>query len=604
MLNKISVTDRYVLPTPEDIFDNIKDAGVYTTLDLRWEFHQVRVVEEDVPKTAFWGPDGLYEWVMMPFGLKNAPVFFHKIMDKTLRDVRAFARCYIDDIIIFSRSHAEQNVHLREVFQRLREKGIQCRPKKLRCAVKDVLYLGHLVVPNGIAPQDVKVEAITKMVAPTDVSELRALLGTYNYYRKFIKNFARKAAPLNRLLQNDVPWEWSEPCQEAFQSLKVSMTEAPILRRPNMNLPFELHIDWSAVGLCAVLVEIDSNGKEFVIAYASRSNNRTERNYSSCYGECLAAVWVVSYFQIYLYGRPFVLKTDLESLKWLMTSEKLTVMHARWASILQEYNVDIQHRAGVTHGDADRLSRNPLPSEEDRNDARMHHNSPVTSVTAGLALLACLGAEAIKAAANQPEFGGTEKDGDPQATESSAANPTSRDVWQDLATIAYLRTGSHAPEQTVPAKDRIQHRAKHYYFENDLLRKRMPAGIDKIVPEPHLRTNLIRATHLDTGHYGIKKTYFLLEPVYVLTGMYEQVRFEVRACAACDRVKASFEVRDTVLKPLPIMGLFYRWGVNLCKMPHTFEDGNKYVVIMIEHFTKWVELVPSLRSRLSILQRR
>jgi hypothetical protein len=246
----------------------------------------------------------------------------------------------------------------------------------------------------------------------------------------------------------------------------------------------------------------------------------------------------------------------------------------------------------VTHGDADGLSRNPLFSEEDRTDARMHHDSPVTSVTAGLALLACLGAEAIKAAASQPEFGGTEKDGDPQAIESRAADSASRDVWQDPATIAYLRTGSHAPEQTATAKDRIQHRAKHYYFENDLLHKRMPAGIDKIVPEPHLWANLIRATHLDTGHYRIKKTYSLLEPVYVWAGMYEQVRFEVRACAACDRVKASFEVRDTVLKPLPIMGLPYRWGVDLCKMPHTSEDGNKYVVVMIEHFSKWVELVP------------
>jgi hypothetical protein len=106
-----------------------------------------------------------------------------------------------------------------------------------------VFYLGHLVVSNETAPQDVKVEAITRMVAPTDVSELRALLGIYNYYRKFIKNFVRKAAPLNRLLQNDVPWEWSEPCQEAFESLKVSMTEARILRRPNMNLPFQLHTD-------------------------------------------------------------------------------------------------------------------------------------------------------------------------------------------------------------------------------------------------------------------------------------------------------------------------------------------------------------------------
>jgi hypothetical protein len=158
--------------------------------------------------------------------------------------------------------------------------------------------------------------------------------------------------------------------------------------------------------------------------------------------------------------------------------------------------------------------------------------------------------------------------------------------------LAYLRTGSHASEQTAPAKDRIQHRAKHYDFENDLLRKRMLAGIDKIVPEgsPHSWADLIRATTLDTGHYEIKKTYSLLEPVYVWAGM--QVRFEVRACAACDRVKANVEVRDTVLKPLPIMGLFYRWGVDLCKMPHTSEDGNKDIVVIIEHFTKWVEIVP------------
>jgi hypothetical protein len=254
--------------------------------------------------------------------------------------------------------------------------------------------------------------------------------------------------------------------------------------------------------------------------------------------------------------------------------------------------VDIQHRSGVTHGDADELSRNPLPSEEDQTDARMHHDSHVTSVTAGLALLACVGIEAIKTAADRLEFGGTEKDEDPQATESGAANSASRDAWQDEAILAYIRTGSHAPGLTAAVKDRVQHRAKHYLFENNLLRKRMPAGVDKIVPESHLHANLIRATHLITGHFGIKKTYSLLEPVYTWAGMYEQVRLEVRACAACDRVKASFKVRDTVLKSLSIMGLFYRWGVDLCKMPHPSKDGNKYVVIMIEHFTKWVELVP------------
>jgi hypothetical protein len=137
-------------------------------------------------------------------------------------------------------------------------------------------------------------------------------------------------------------------------------------------------------------------------------------------------------------------------------------------------------------------------------------------VPSGLALLACLGSEAIEAAADQPEFGGTEKDRDPQSTETGSANSASRDVWQDEATLPYLRTGSHAPGLTAVVEDRVQHRAKHYYFENDLLRKHVPTGVDKIVLEPHLRANLIRATHLDTRHFGIKKTYSLPEPIYLL----------------------------------------------------------------------------------------
>jgi hypothetical protein len=170
--------------------------------------------------------------------------------------------------------------------------------------------------------------------------------------------------------------------------------------------------------------------------------------------------------------------------------------------------VEIQHRSGVTHRDADGLSRNPLPSEEDRTDARMHHDSSMTSVTAGPALLACLGAEAIETAADQPEFGGTtfKKDGDPQATKSGAANFASRDVWQDETTLVYLRTDSHAPGLIAAAKAQVQHRAKHYHFENvQSAAQRMPTGVDKIVPEPHLRANLIRATHLDTEHFGIKR---------------------------------------------------------------------------------------------------
>jgi hypothetical protein len=352
-LNSKTPTDHYPLPTPEDIFDALADSTVFTTLDLRMGYHQIRIAEEDCCKTAFWCLDGLHEWTVVPFGLKNAPPFFQRVMDQTLVREKHCARCCIDDVIIFSRNLENHKQHLRQVLGRLQDKGVKCHPSKMRVGFPDVDYLGHKVVPSGTAPMTVKVEAIVKMLPPTDVPELKAILGTANYYRKFVKDYSTIAAPLNNILREDVAWNWSEECQKAFDTIKEKLTQAPILRRPDYSRPFELHTDWSGVGLGAVLVQRDEEGREYVIAYASRSNNRTERNYSSYAGECLAAVWGVSHFRVYLYGRRFVLLTDHERLKWLMTNEKLTGMHARWAHILSEYDFEIRHRPGKRSGDAD-----------------------------------------------------------------------------------------------------------------------------------------------------------------------------------------------------------------------------------------------------------
>jgi hypothetical protein len=223
-VNKVTVSDHYQMPTPEEIFAQLNGATIFTTLDFRWGYHQVAIDEEDCCKTAFCGHDGLYEWVVMPFGLKNAPAFFQRLMDTTLRAQYEFCRCYIDDMIIFSKSFDEHLVHLRAVFAQLRAKQIRCHPKKMRLAVSSVEYLGHFVVPNGTAPQQVKVEAIAKMAPPTNVSGLRAFLGTAGYYRRYVQNYSRIAAPLNALLQNGVAWEWKPEAQQAFEELKAKLT--------------------------------------------------------------------------------------------------------------------------------------------------------------------------------------------------------------------------------------------------------------------------------------------------------------------------------------------------------------------------------------------
>jgi hypothetical protein len=290
-----------------------------------------------------------------------------------------------------------------------------------------------------------------------------------------------------------------------------------------------------------------------------------------------------------------------------MTNEKLTKMHARWAHILSEYDFEIRHRPGTRSGDADGLSRNPLQDETDLTDAcRDHETSSVSpiSVSAGLALLAYQGAEVSESEGDQtsvkedfalavPEeispFTGTEKDGELELLHPKK-NPVSRDIWLDPGTLQYLRDKTFVEGASAHERDRVQHRAKGYYFMNNHLRKRTSpnAGrIDKVVPPPKERVNLIRAIHIEVGHFGVHKTHSLLEPTYFWSGMFAQVRKEVSSCTVCDRVKANFEVKDPTLKPLPIMGMFYRWGVDLCKMPFKSVSGNRYVVVMIEHFIKW-----------------
>ena len=590
-LNKVSIPDHYPLPTPEEIFDHLAGATVFTTLDLRWGYHQVAIDEADCAKTAFWGPKGLYEWVVMPFGLKNAPAFFQRLMDTTLRAQYEFCRCYIDDLIIFSKSFEEHLTHLRAVFERLRAKTIKCHPKKMRLAVPDVEFLGHYVVPNGIAPQAVKVAAIVNMAAPTDTHLLKAFMGTANYYRRFVRNYSSIAVPLNRLLQKDYAWAWTDDVQHAFEQLKLKLIEAPVLRRPNFKLPFELHTDWSCNGLGAVLAQRDPDKKEYVIAYASRSNNRTERNYSSYQGECLAAVWAVQTFRVYLYGRHFTLVTDHEPLKWLMTNTRLTGMHARWAIILQEYDFETVHRSGLKNLDADGLSRNPLPSDHDGTDARQHHDpSPAAVVAACLAMLpgpsspmpdAILAATAALLPA-PPRLDGVADLGLPVTLD--------RDIWKDDAVLTFLQDGVYPADATETVRNRIRHRAQGYFFQDGVLRKHLTTGTVKIVPRPEERRNLILRVHLDVGHYGVKRTYSLLEPTYWWVGMHGDVRTEVGACEVCDRAKTTFEVKDPELKPLPIMGMFYRWGVDLFRMPTPSAAGNHYVVVMVEHFSKWIEV--------------
>ncbi len=274
----------------------------------------------------------LYQWKFLPFGLKNAPAEFQRVMDRILARLD-FVRCYIDDIVVYNDTVEEHQIHLQIVFERLKAHGLRLHPGKCKFFQESVEYLGHVIYPGGLGVQQAKVEAIACIPRPTDVTRVRAFIGLTNYYHRYVKGFSVMAKPLN-MLKLDQEWQWGDEQERAFVELKARLVAAPILRRLIRGGPFQLHTDWSMLGLGAVLTQCDDEGKEFVVAYVSCLNSAVESRYSSYEGECLAAVWAIAHFRCYLFGTQFTLVTDHQPLKWLMGSDKLTGKLARWALIL------------------------------------------------------------------------------------------------------------------------------------------------------------------------------------------------------------------------------------------------------------------------------
>ncbi len=453
-INRQTKSDKYAMPTPEDIFDVVGHARVFSTLDLRVGYHQLPIQKEDKAKTAFWGinshgKDCLYQWKFLPFGLKNAPAEFQHVMDRILAGLD-FVRCYIDDIV------EEHQIHLQIVFERLKAHGLHLHPGKCKFFQESVEYLGHVIYLGGLGVQQAKVEAIARIPRPTDVSRVHAFMGLVNYYRKFVKGFSVMAKPLNMLLKLDQEWQWGDEQERAFVELKAKLVAAPILRRPIRGHPFQLHTNWSILGLGAVLTQYDDEGKEFVVAYVSHSNNAAKSRYSSYEGECLATVWVVAHFRCYLFGTQFTLVIDHQPLKWLMESDKLTGKLARWALILQEYDFQVVHRPRVTNLDADGLSRNPYISQEDNTGARWHGEVDEEMVPGwhASAFLCLLGVDS-KMEGHVTFYSSQRVNGQSSDPEVGDGSTGHHDVHDDTLVLEFLRTGMVPGMVSAKERDRV-----------------------------------------------------------------------------------------------------------------------------------------------------
>ena len=373
-INEVTKKDVYPLPRIDDMLDALNKSKYFSVLDLCQGYHQVPIRECDKEKTAFSFFGGHYEYNYMPFGLCNSAPTFQRLMDSVLSGL-LWNTClvYIDDVIVFSESISDHVKRLEEVFERFESAGWKLKAQKCFFGNTEVAFLGHRISADGISPDTEKVRAIYDFPKPTNVSELRSFIGLISYYRKFIKNFANKAAPLHKLLKKGVKFTWDSECESAFQEFKVVLTSYPILRYPDFSLPFVLYTDACDTGIGAVLAQNGPDG-ERTIAYASRSLKPNERNYAVIEKEALAIVWSVKYFRHYLFGRQFTVITDHNPLKWLMSIKDPAGRLARWSLTLQEYDITIQHRPGKVHQNADALSRiPPVASTSVKNEDKVKY---------------------------------------------------------------------------------------------------------------------------------------------------------------------------------------------------------------------------------------
>jgi hypothetical protein len=295
-LNKVTVENRYSLPRIDDLFDQLHGSQVFSKIDLRSGYHQLKIKEEDIQKTAFKTRYGHYEFLVMPFGLTNAPATFMDMMNRTFREL--VDRCvvvFIDDILIYSKSREEHEEHLSTVLSILRKQKLFAKFKKCEFWLEEVTFLGHVISKEGISVDPSKMEAVVNWARPTSVHEIRSFLGLAGYYRRFVEGFSKLAAPLTKLTKKNEAFIWSDDCERSFQELKHRMVSAPVLTLPSGTGGFVIYSNASYKGLGCVLMQ---NGK--VIAYASRQLKVHERNYLTHDLELVAVVFTLMIWRHYL----------------------------------------------------------------------------------------------------------------------------------------------------------------------------------------------------------------------------------------------------------------------------------------------------------------
>ncbi|CAJ2641599.1 unnamed protein product [Trifolium pratense] len=489
-LNAVTVKDRFPIPTIDELFDELYGTKWYSKLDLRSGYHQIRMASADVQKTAFRTHLGHYEFLVMPFGLCNAPSTFQNVMNTVFQQYLCqFVIVFFDDILVYSKTLEEHLHHLELVFNCLLENKFFLKDSKCTFAQESISYLGHIVSAKGVGPDPEKIQAMSEWPIPTTIKQLRGFLGLTGFYQKFVKDYAIIASPLTDLLRKDA-FNWSASAQIAFDALKKAMSEAPVLVLPNFDEEFTMETDASGTGMGAVLCQ-----KGHPICYYSKKLCPKMQKASTYVRELCAITSAVKKWRSYLLGRKFIIHTDQRSLRELMTQIIQTPEQQFYLAKLLGYSYEIIYKPGAQNRVADALSR--------------VHENPSQCQTITI-----------------PHW-----DFIQQLRQSFLAD----DTLQELMKQVRESLSTH-PEFKI-IQDLLFYRGKLFIPTNS-----------------SIKTMLLEEFHSSPigGHSGIHKTLGRLKENVYWENMREDVTKFVKACDICQQTKHPNHLPYGLLQPLPV----------------------------------------------------
>lgn len=543
-LNEMTIKNRYPLPLVSDLMDKLKGAQYFTKLDVRWGYNNVRMKEGDEHKAAFLTNRGLFEPLVMFFGLTNSPATFQAMMNENFKDLIAAGHVviYMDDILIFTDDIPTHELITRQVLAILQKENLYLKPEKCVFMATEVEYLGVIISHGCIRMDQKKIDAVTSWPTPRNKKDVQQFLGFVNFYRRFVKNFAKLAVPLNRLC-GSTSWNWTDIEQKAFSDLRDAVAHGPVLALPLDDAPFRLEADSSGFATGAVLTQLQSDVWR-PVAFFSKSLSAVERNYEIHDRELLSIMRALAEWRHYIHGTQFEVHSDHKNLLYFMTSQKLNRRQARWSLELAEFDFKLVHKPGTSMVIADALSRRP------DYDTGTSDNVDVTLLR-------------------------------PEHIRRIAAE------YDENVLVTTIMSHSH---QIVEAAARYKNMAG-WKLDNGLL-----TYYERIyVPDVDgLRSKIIRESH-DTpscGHPGRNKTTEIVQRDFWWPSVTKDVHAYVDGCDTCQRTKPLRGKPFGLLTPNDVPETF--WDTISCDFITDLPRSRGYdsIMVCVDRLSKMVRLIP------------